>query len=371
MSDIENRLFRYFVAVAEGQHFAQAAERLGIAPPTLTHQIKKLEGQLGVRLLRRKGNTKVVITQAGQRFLARAREVLRQVEEAAAIARQAGRGELGHLELGFLASLLSADMLESWVGDFQQAHPAIEITIRRVFPMAQINGILRNELDAGFTRAPNEYPSGVRGFEIYRQRLVLALRSDHPLAQHEDISPAMLAGEAFVGTTPEVDIGFFGYTEAIARIGKFVPRVVKRQLDSVAVLGYVALRHGIAVVPELMKTTNFPKVVFRNIAADPVPQVPFAFVYGSDPSPSAKLLIRHMRRYALRNHGRHAAPRHNQGRIIIPSALNVDPHPNIDPHPEVLARRASLEGCRPRRRGLSLRGSARSAEHLRVRDMSH
>jgi DNA-binding transcriptional LysR family regulator len=324
MSDIENRLFRYFVAVAEELHFARAAERLGISPPTLTQQIQKLESQLGVRLLVRKGHTKVYLTGAGDRFLADAREALRHVEQAAMRARQAGRGELGRLELGFVASLLSADMLESWIGDFQQAHPAIEITIRRVFPMAQINGILSNELDAGFTRAPNKYPSGVRGFEIYRQRLVLALRSDHPLARHEDISPAMLADEAFVGTTPEVDIGFFGYTEAIARIGNFVPRLVKRQLDSVAVLGYVALRHGIAVVPELMKTTNFPKVVFRNIAADPVPQVSFAFVYGSDPSPSAKLLIRHMRRHALRNGGKGAASPDNHDRITIPGLSRLN-----------------------------------------------
>lgn len=75
MSDIENRLFRYYVAVAEEQHFARAAKRLGITPPTLTHQIQKLESQLGAKLLKRKGNTKVVVTKAGQRFLDDAREL--------------------------------------------------------------------------------------------------------------------------------------------------------------------------------------------------------------------------------------------------------------------------------------------------------
>jgi DNA-binding transcriptional LysR family regulator len=116
MSHIENRLFNYFVAVAEELHFARAAERLGITPPTLTQQIQKLESQLGVKLLRRKGNTKVLITEAGQRFLTGARETLRQAEEAAAIARQAGRGELGRVELGFLAPLYTGRVETERVG---------------------------------------------------------------------------------------------------------------------------------------------------------------------------------------------------------------------------------------------------------------
>jgi DNA-binding transcriptional LysR family regulator len=309
MSHIENRLLHYYVAVAEEQHFGQAALRLGISPATLTHQIKKLESQLGVKLLRRKGNTKVVITQAGQRLLADAREALRHVELATARARQAGRGELGRLQLGFIASVFGAGLLPSWIGAFQQAHPAIDITMRKLPSMATIAGIVRNEMDGGFTRAPHKYPSGVRGFEIYRQRMVLALPSEHPLARRKNISPALLAREAFVSLTPELDVGFSGHTEAVARIGNFIPRVVKREDNFITVLAYVALGYGIAVMPELlMKTMNVPDVVFRNIAADPVPQTSIAFVYGNAPSLSAKLLIRYMQRHALRNVGKGAAP---------------------------------------------------------------
>jgi|SRR5579871_464373 len=308
MSDIETRLFRYFVALAEEQHFARAALRLGISPPTLTHQIKKLENGLGAKLLQRKGNRGVIVTEAGQRFLLRAREVLRQVEEAAAIARQAERGELGRLQLGFTTMVSGAGLLRGWIGAFQQANPAIDITMRKLVPIAQIGAILRNELDAGFMRAPRKYPSGIRGFEIYRQPLMLALPSEHPLARRKDIDPAMLGREAFVSIIPELDTAFFGYTEAIAGIGNFIPRVVKRDGDFIAVLAYVALGYGIAVVPELMKTTNVSNVVFRNIAADPVPQTSIAFVHGSAPSPSTNLLIRHMQRHALRSHSRASRP---------------------------------------------------------------
>jgi DNA-binding transcriptional LysR family regulator len=308
MSDIENRLLRYFVAVAEEQHFGRGALRLGITPQTLTHQIKKLESQLGVRLLVRKGNTKVVVTEAGHRFFSRARDVLRQLEEAAATARQAERGELGRLQLGFMTVVSGAGLLRSWIGAFQRANPRIDITTRRLAPMAQIAAIVRNELDAGFMRTPRKYPSGVRGFAIYRQPLALALPSEHPLARRKAISPAKLARETFVTTTPELDVGFFGYTEAIARIGNFIPRVAKRDGDFMAVLAHVALGYGIAVVPQLMKTMNVANVVFRSIAADPVPQTSIAFVYGIHPSPSTNLLIRHMQRHALRNHRGGAAP---------------------------------------------------------------
>jgi DNA-binding transcriptional LysR family regulator len=337
MSDIENRLLRYFVAVAEEQHFARAAERLGITPQTLTPQIQKLESDLGAKLLQRRGSRQVVVTEAGRRFLARSREILRQVEEAAAIARQAGRGELGRLELGFVISVSCADSLRRWISAFEQAHPAIDMTMYKLAPTAQIAGIKHKELDAGFTRTPRKYPTGVRGFEIYRQPLVLALPSEHPLARHKAISPAMLAGEAFVSTTTELDLAFSGHIETIARIGRFVPRVVKREDDFIAVLTYVGLGRGITVVPENVKKVNLSNVVFRDIAADPVPQTSIAFVYDSNPSPSAKLLIQHMRRHALRNHGKGATPPRNHGRTMIPSALN------LDPHPKVRAKRASKD----------------------------
>jgi DNA-binding transcriptional LysR family regulator len=128
----------------------------------------------------------------------------------------------------------------------------------------------------------------------------------------------------------ELDLGFSGYTEAVARAGNFVPRVVMRHDDFATVLASVGLGHGVAIVTELlMKTTNAPNVVFRKIAADPAPQTSIAFVYGSDPSPSTKLLIRYMQRHALRNGGKGAAPPHHHDRTIIPGAPNLPPYPEL------------------------------------------
>lgn len=168
MFDIETRLFRYFAVLAEEQHFSRAAHRLNITPPTLTHQIKKLERLVGARLVERKGNTHVALTQAGLRFFERAQHVLRQVEEAKIVAQQAQRGEVGRIDIGFMASAVCSGVLQKSLADFCHANPAIEINMRKLVPIDQIKAIMRKDLDAGFTRSPRKYPAGLEGFDVYR-----------------------------------------------------------------------------------------------------------------------------------------------------------------------------------------------------------
>jgi len=299
MSHIETRLFHYFVALAEEQHFARAALRLGITPPTLTHQIQKLESELGARLAERKGNRRVALTEIGRQFFTEAQQVLRQVEHATAVARRAERGEVGRIEIGFMTSV--SGLLQTWIDEFRRANPAIDIAMHRSGPAGQIAGMVRKELDAGFTRVPQKYPAGLKGIEIYRQRLLLALPADHPLTRRKDISPAMLKDETFVNTAPEFDVGFFDDTKVVAAIGKFTPRISTRGNCS-ALLTYVGLGYGIAVVPQNRKTMSVPNVIFREIAGNPIPEFPIAFVYRDDPSPSTKRLIKHMQRHALPPH---------------------------------------------------------------------
>src|SRR3546814_6010851 len=104
------RHLRYFVAVAEELHFARAAERLGITPPSLTQQIQSLEAELGVRLLNRTKRS-VELTDAGQRFIEEARKTIRQAEQTELVGRQAGRGELGRIEIGYMTSSTCAGIV--------------------------------------------------------------------------------------------------------------------------------------------------------------------------------------------------------------------------------------------------------------------
>jgi len=299
MADIETRLFRYFAVLAEEQHFSHAAHRLDITPPTLTHQIKKLERLVGARLVERKGNTHVALTQAGLRFFERAQHVLRQVEEAKIVAQQAQRGEVGRINIGFMASAVCSGVLQKSLADFCRANPAIEINMRKLVPMDQIKAIMRKDLDAGFTRSPHKYPAGLEGFDVHRQPMVLALPAKHPLARRKTITPAALKEELFINTGPELDVGFWGHAEAVA--GHFTPRVVRRDDDFMTILTYVSMGYGIGVMPQTMTRINIPNVVFREIAASSVPKSAIAFVYRrNDSSPQTDLLIKHMRSHALR-----------------------------------------------------------------------
>ena len=103
MADVETRLFRYFVVLAQEQHFARAAANLEISP-LHAHAPNPEAGidRLGTKLVERGGNTHVELTAAGKRFLDRARNVLREADEVVAVAREAARGETGRLEIGFM-----------------------------------------------------------------------------------------------------------------------------------------------------------------------------------------------------------------------------------------------------------------------------
>jgi DNA-binding transcriptional LysR family regulator len=302
MADIELRVFRYFVVLAEERHFARAAERLGITPSTLTHQIQGLEERLGVTLCRRKPNTRAELTDAGARFLDQARQVLRQAEEAQLVARRAARGEVGRIDIGFMVSGICAGYIQKFVGAFQRSHPSIEINLRRQETLAQLNAIVEGKLDVGFTRPMNQYPPELRGFVVYEQPMMVALPVDHPLARRKRIPPAALRDEKFITAALEMDIGFPIYTELVTVLGGFKPNVTKRATDILSMLAYVSAGYGVTVVPQCLTRLALPNVAYRELDVSPPPLSPIACIYRRNESaPAAQAFIQAMHDHKLRD----------------------------------------------------------------------
>lgn len=148
---------RSFVAVAEELNFTRAARRLNMTQPPLSRQIAQLEHAVGVRLLDRT-NRSVRLTAAGKRLLVDAVDVLSRVENATLHARQAERGELGAVMLGFVPSA-SIELIPRVAARVRELLPGVQLTLREMMTYEQIEALLAGTLDIGIFRLPNRPPS--------------------------------------------------------------------------------------------------------------------------------------------------------------------------------------------------------------------
>src|SRR5246127_4298587 len=126
--EIELRHLRYFLAVAETLHFSKAAQRLGMAQPPLSQQIKRLEARVGHRLFDRTTRG-VKLTLAGQLLAERARTTIDKVQDDLAQVRRMGRGEAGTLTVGFSGSVMFT-ALPTAIGTYRRRYPKVELRLR-------------------------------------------------------------------------------------------------------------------------------------------------------------------------------------------------------------------------------------------------
>jgi DNA-binding transcriptional LysR family regulator len=174
---VELRQLRYFLAVAEELHFGRAAERLQIVQPAVSQQVRRLERELGVRLLDRSGR-RVRLTGAGQRFLPAAQAVLAAADRAARVAAALAAGSAGILRLGSSQGMGErlGRVLEALAG----LAPDLEVQLVSGNVTQRLQDVRQGRLDATFVRAVAASP----GLRLWEDRLGAALPASHPLAGH-------------------------------------------------------------------------------------------------------------------------------------------------------------------------------------------
>ena len=191
------RHFRYFLAVARQGNFTRAAEQLGIAPPTLTRQIQDMENELGTRLFVRQ-TREVSLTEAGAALLIEAEATVRQFEYAQRNAQRAGRGDIGHIELGYVASAVYSGLLQKQVQAFSRECPDVSLNVRES-PMASLPAmVLEGRFDIGYVRSPMTLPEGLEAIRLDAEGFVLGLSSESWLCRLSEIGPEHLQGETFI-----------------------------------------------------------------------------------------------------------------------------------------------------------------------------
>lgn len=286
---MELRHLRYFVVLAEELHFARAAERLNIAPPTLTVQIQEIERSLSARLFARTKRS-VALTPAGEILLGEARNVLEQFAKAESAGRRAGRGEIGRVEIGYVGSAAYAGVLQQQMSLFARPWPDVHLHARE-YAMEELPRLIGDgHVDIGFVRLPMALPRALRLKVLLRDSFCLALPSGHRQAEAGlPVQPRQLAGEAFIA--PEQQAG----TYEVARRGRFTPNIVSAPGSLLSVLTEVSLGVGLSVIPSVVRDiVQLPNVTFRPIAGDAIPSEVAAIFRADESAPAVSTFIRQL-----------------------------------------------------------------------------
>ncbi|MEW9533923.1 LysR family transcriptional regulator [Microbispora sp. NPDC049125] len=221
----ELRRIRYFLAVAQDRNFTRAAERLHIAQPALSRQIRQLEQELGVRLLDRTTHS-VEPTEAGLLLMERGAALCEEADRLWRDIRGIAEGEQGTLSIGYGTST-SYETAPVLLAALTGRHPGI-ITTTRLLPTAEIvAAVADGTLDAGLVRCPPPTPELVRTLVRLERQGVLMSRH-HPLAGGPVVDAAALAGETLLVHPREANAGHYDAIMSILARAAVEPRLARR-----------------------------------------------------------------------------------------------------------------------------------------------
>jgi len=283
---MELRHLRAFLAVAQELHFGRAAERLHLAQPPLSQQIRQLEVHLGVQLFAR--NTRSVeLTSAGQAMIEPARKVLLDIEDAERAARAGGRGEYGRVRVGF-AGASSNSALPILARVVRSTYPNIELEMQgQLYANAALARLVDGTLDLGFIRLPFIAP-GIHYQVIEREQLVIALPQDHPMAAKAAVSLRDLANEPWVTFPADAGSSVQALLQQVCLAAGFSPNVVQAAPDSYTIIALVAAHVGVTLTLTSVMRANLDQSVAYRPLVDDLPLVESAIGWSTQ-NPSAAL----------------------------------------------------------------------------------
>ena len=264
---MELRHLKYFVAVAEELHFRRAAERLHVAQPAVSEQVRKLEEELGVRLLNRTQRS-VSLTDAGAVFLREARRVLEQAEAARLAARNARDRVTSSLRIGYMPASLPASV-PRMLQRLAMSMPQLETTLEHGSGAELIEAVRAERLDAAIVALPAP-TAGLRKTALGEQRALAALPVIHDHAAKPEIRLEQVAPDRIVVLPREANRPFYDAVVATCHDAGLSPTLVEMPDAQVErVLLAVASGAGVALLPEsVAERYGAPGVRFLPLGGD-------------------------------------------------------------------------------------------------------
>jgi DNA-binding transcriptional LysR family regulator len=280
---MELRHLRYFVGVAEEQHYGRAAERLHIAQPALSKQIQNLETEMGFVLFDRLPRG-VRLNAAGKLFLSDVRRILQDVEEAKVRAERIALGKAGTLRIGIATAVSWHGLVQDSFREFRRRQPDVELEVHHLLTVHQVEAILSGRLDVGFAARITPWDKDLAHWEFAQDRMVLAVPIGHPLTKRKAVRLRDLQNFPFVWFPRWVNPLFYDQLRrACARGGLSEPRIVQEAADRDTNLGLVQCQIGLSWQPETVHW-HCPRGVVLVPVVDMNVRLPFNLIWKKDNS---------------------------------------------------------------------------------------
>ncbi|PES67819.1 LysR family transcriptional regulator [Bacillus cereus] len=254
------RKMRYFITVAEELNFSRAAERLMMAQPPLSQEIRKLEEELGVQLFHRTKRM-VELTDAGKIFLEGARQTLLQVDRTIKETQLADEGKIGHLIIGFVDS---TETVIEILKRFRERFPRIQLILREMTTDQQIKALYEKQIHIGFIRSKQN--NEILASEVCSEEcLKLVLHQDHPLISLPNISIRSLVDEPFILFPRHFGTNFYDLIISYFWEHGVSLNIVQEAIQMQTIVNLVAAGMGISVVPSSVESYKKSGVMYKDI----------------------------------------------------------------------------------------------------------
>lgn len=262
---IELRHLRYFIAAAEHGSFRKAGVSIGVQESAISRRVRDLEDQLGASLFNRYSGG-VHLTFAGERFLRRARQIIRNIGDGTKDVASIGRSENGRVRIGIFSSIASGFLAEL-LRRYEDHHPDVDIEMIEGNPAEHVAAIRQLSLDVAFVTGTREWSDCDTAY-LWSERVFAVLPDNHILVEREELQWHDLIEQAFIvsDTAPGQEI--YDYlVQRLADLGRH-PTIRVQYVGRDNLLPLVTLGRGLTVTSEAMTAARFPGLCYRPIAGE-------------------------------------------------------------------------------------------------------
>ena len=244
---MEIRQLRAFVAIAESGTFTAGALRVHVTQAAISMQIRQLENEIGAKVFVR-APRHVILTEAGEQLLRRARQILREHDAALDEIAELAGAERGRLRIGSASAMVLTEQLPTILKELRKQHPAAEIAVTSGTSEVLVDQILAGEVDVAFVSLPVD-ERGIKTERLSEDQLVAIASPRHKLAKQRTISAYTLAGERLIlgergGNTRRLIDQFFAQAGVTLRVAMELSRqqAIKRMVEEDMGVGIVPLQ---------------------------------------------------------------------------------------------------------------------------------